>query len=605
MLLLFPSTAFAQAVGAGAFLRQDPSARAAALAGASGGLVDDSSAVLVNPAALTRVAKPEVGATRATLFEDTGYDVLTTAFPTKRWGHFGAAFFRESSGGFEGRAGPNDAPTAFTIEHSAFFLAWGYSPLLPWEERKEDAPRMLSVGLAAKSVRESVAAASGSGFGLDAAALLKPREDVSIGVRVENLMAPKPSLGSTSAPYARAVEISPAYTRRLGRDLRATFAARVAKVQDEGLSASGGVELQYGRLAALRVGAQEKGPSTGFGVGWGNTRVDYAALLHDLGVAHAISLTQRFGQTREEIEETIRRGISRLSRADGARLARAYVQKAERELEESRPSEARRSLEAAVLLDPGNEEISQKLHKADAMFEESLRRQTVERLASLAQQQGEQGNLLAARQYWRSVLDLDPEHGGARRELERIDGALSLEEKARAEGLRQAQKANDIALALAGAATYLARGQLRSAGIEAEKVRARYPDNPQVRDFIAQAKAQLSAFTAARLAEADKAAAAGDHAGALAALQAARREDPDNKEIAARAEAVRADVRGSLSAEARKQAEQLYYRAVEQYLKGSYPAAGALADEVLKLDPSSEAARALKEKVEAAQRYSR
>ncbi|MEK7383575.1 MAG: hypothetical protein AAB262_09870, partial [Elusimicrobiota bacterium] len=91
----------------------------------------------------------------------------------------------------------------------------------------------------------------------------------------------------------------------------------------------------------------------------------------------------------------------------------------------------------------------------------------------------------------------------------------------------------------------------------------------------------------------------------LAELQAARREDPENPEVARLEAAAQAELRRTLPAESRKQAEQLYYRAVDQYLKGRYDVAGKLADEVLNLDPSSQPARGLKEKVEAAQRYSR
>ena len=89
----------------------------------------------------------------------------------------------------------------------------------------------------------------------------------------------------------------------------------------------------------------------------------------------------------------------------------------------------------------------------------------------------------------------------------------------------------------------------------------------------------------------------------MTALEAARRENPEDADLARRADAARSELRGTVSAADRKQAEQMYYRAVEQYLKGSYDTAGGYVDEVLRLDPSSEAGRALKEKVEAARRY--
>lgn len=598
--------ALAQAAGAGAFLRQEPDARSAALAGATGAASDDAAAVLVNPAALARLAKPEVGATRALLFEDTTFDVLSGAWPTARWGAFGGAYVRQASGGFEARTGPNDAPTNFSVEQSAVLAGWGASPRLPWESA--DAPpesRLLAAGAAVKSVTERVGSASGSSTGVDAGLLLRPRADAAVGVTVADLVAPAPALVGGGMRYERSVELSGALARTLDPEWRLLAVARLRRVENEGTDPAGGVELQYRRLAALRAGARGQGVSTGFGVAFGNTRVDYAVLLHDLGLSHSMTLVQRFGQTREELEETIRRGISRLSRADGARLAKAYLQKAERELGDGRAAEARRDIEAASLLDPENADIAARLKRADAQWEEKLETQTLERLTALARRQEELGNELAARQYWRSVLDLAPQDAAAARAVARIDNALSGEERARAENLRQAEAANEVALALAAAAAFLSRGQMRQARLEAEKILARHRDNAQIRAFLARTGEQIAAFAAARKAEARAAVAARDYARALASLEAARREAPDDEEAAALQASAQAELRRGLPPEARKQAEQLYYRAVDQYLKGRYDAAGGLADEVLRLDPSSEPARTLKDKVEAARRYSR
>jgi len=606
LILAGARPARAQAAGAGAWLRQEPDARSAALAGATGAASADAAAVLVNPAALSRLAKPEVGATRVILFEDTTFDVLSGAWPTSRWGSFGGAYVRQASGGFDGRTGPNDSAASFSVEQSALLAGWGFSPRLSWESA--DAPpesRLLSVGAALKSVTEKIAGASGSSSGLDAGLLVRPRPGLSFGLALGNLLAPAPTLVASGLRYERSVEFSGAYERALAPDWRLLAAARARRVETEGVEPAGGLELDYRRLAFLRLGARSQGPSAGFGISFGNTRADYAVLFHDLGLAHSMTLVQRFGQTREELEETIRRGISKLSRADGARLAKAYVQKAEQELRDGRAAEARRDLEAASLLDPENAGIAAKLKRADEQWEEALKKQTVQRLSDLARRQEEQGNMLAARQYWKSVLDLEPADPEATRSAARVDNALSGEERARAESLRQAEAANEIALALAGAATYLSRGALRRARLEADKIRQRHPDNLQIKNFLAQTDKQIAAFVAARKVEAKDAAAARDYAKALAALEAARREAPDDAELAGLQASAQEELRRGLSSDARKQAEQLYYRAVDQYLKGRYDAAGALADEVLKLDPSSEPARALKEKIGAAQRYSK
>ena len=203
------------------------------------------------------------------------------------------------------------------------------------------------------------------------------------------------------------------------------------------------------------------------------------------------------------------------------------------------------------------------------------------------------------------MLELDRNHAEAARELDRIDRDLSVEERTRLEGLRQAQSAGEIALALAQASTFLTRGQLRSALNEAEKARKRFPGNAQISGFIGQVREQARELVKTKLAEADAFVAAGNHSGALRSVESALREVPDEPGLSERAAALRASVQMALTPEKRKEFEQLYYRAVEQYLKGGYQAADALTDELLKIDPSSEPAKTLKDKISAAQRYTR
>ncbi|MEK7382769.1 MAG: hypothetical protein AAB262_05720, partial [Elusimicrobiota bacterium] len=64
LVLVCPAVARAQQTGAGAFLRQDSSARAAAMAGAVTAVSDDASSLLINPAGLARLTKLEISATR-------------------------------------------------------------------------------------------------------------------------------------------------------------------------------------------------------------------------------------------------------------------------------------------------------------------------------------------------------------------------------------------------------------------------------------------------------------------------------------------------------------------------------------------------------------
>lgn len=598
--------ALGQAGQAGAFLRQEASARGAALGGALAGAADDTSALSWNPAGLSRLIKPEIQATHVLLFEDTAYDFISAGFATKRWGGLAVGYVRQSSGGFERRASPNDPAVSFAIIQSAVAAGWGRAFQLPLAGKLPliTNPKPLELGLSVKSVRESIDTFSASGNGLDLGLTFRPQERLAVGLHIQNLIAPSLTFVSQPIAYPRVVSVAPALLWPLSPDWRSLFALKVSKAEQENAVASGGVEMQYRRLAALRVGVQEKGISSGAGVRFGNTQLDYAALLHELGVSHQVTFIQRFGQTREELEETIRRGIQALTKSEGVRLSKAYLQKAEAELREERTSEALRHFEAALLLDPDNMETRERIRRISARWEESVRRQMVERTADLARQQRAQGNLLASRQYWKGALELEPRHPEAKAELEAIDKALSREEQEKLDSLRRAQADNEVRQSLAVAGAFQSRGQFRQAKAEAEKAARRFPDSAELAELIRKLRAQLQAFVAEKSAEADRLIEDRDLEGALRAVEEGLREEPGKARLEEKALSLRQSLRKTLTPEERRNIERLYYRAVEQYLKGNFEAANELAKEVMRQDPSSEAARRLKERVEAALRYS-
>lgn len=557
--------AAAQAGQAGAFLRQESGARGAALGGALTAVADDAGAISWNPAGLSRLVKPEVGATHVTLFEDTSYDFISAGLGT-HWGGFAASYTRQSSGGFERRNGPNDAATGFSISQSAFMLGWGAALPLPkiggfnWINNSSP----LSLGLAVKTVRETIDQVSPSAGGADVGLLFQPGDHFMFGVSIQNLIAPEMTFVSQSVRYPRAVDISPALLLRLSPEWATLLTVKLSKIENESLAASGGVELGWRRYAALRLGYQQKGLSTGVGVRLGNSRFDYAALLHDLGVSHQVSFTQRFGQTKEELEETIRRGISALTREEGVRLGKAYLRKAESEITENKVPEALRDLEAASLLDPENRDIRERISHVSTQWDEALSREMERRKAMQARQEVETS-----------------------------------------QKLRQAEAESKIQQTLLLANSYLAQGLFRSAKLEVEKTGREYPDNAELRAFLDKLRQGLQKYSAAQEAEAERLSDSKDYTGALRVLENALRQDPDNAALSQKTVQLRAMMTQQVTPQTRKNIEQLYYRAVEQYLKGDYQSASKLADAVMKLDPGSESARNLKDKIDAALRYTK
>lgn len=579
---------------AGDFLTQETGARGAALGGAMTALTDDTMSLQWNPAGLASLTKPEISASHITLFEDTAYDFVAAGMNTRKLGGFAAAFVRQGSSGFERRNSPNDAPTGFSIVDSAYLFGWGFS-----------LPKGVDVGVTFKSVKEKIDTTSAGGNGADLGAVLRPLKGLRLGLRMANALAPKLRFVSEPVAYARALEASPAYTFAGGKGWTTTLALKLAKADGQSLAASGGAELAYGALAALRLGMSDKGLATGAGLTLGNSRFDYAALLHELGVSHMVTFVQRFGHTSEEREARIRQGISELSRAEGVRLARVYLAKADEELRTERTQDALRDLEAASLLDPADEGIREKIRSVSERWDHSLRRQMTERTATLARQQQAQGNLLAARQYWQSALELDPGSNEAVASIEEIDRTLSKEQRAKLDELRLAQSVNEQQQLLMVATSHLAQDRYRQARLDAEKAAARFPQAPEFPGFLLRVRRQVEEFVTLKLAEADRTAAAGNVAESVRIVESALREDPGNSRLTERALALRAQLQRAATPESRKQLEQMYYRAVEAYLKGDLATSGELAKEVYRLDPTFEGARTLRDKIEAAQRFSK
>jgi tetratricopeptide (TPR) repeat protein len=605
-MLLAAGVCAASAGGeAGAFLRQDAGARGAALGGAGTAVADDAGSLLWDPAGLARLTKPEVQFTHAALFEDTAMDFAAAAVPLKRWGTLGAGYLRQSSGGFERRGTPNDAPATFSISQNALLAGWGASWALPAALRPAwvTSPKPLETGLTAVYVKESIDQASASGTGIDLGLNFKPQEAWSVALAVHNLIAPKLTYVSEPVSYPKVVDLAPAYLWQAAEGWAVLSTLRLRSVSGEGLSAAGGVELQRGKFAALRLGANADGFAAGAGLRLGNSRFDYTARIQDLGVSHLVTFTQRFGRTREEIEETIRKGISELTRSEGVRLAKAYLEKAETEVKEERIADALRDFEAAALLDPENGAIRRRIDEVSSSWDETMRRQMVARTAAQARLQFEQGNFLASRQFWKTVLEMDPAHGEAAAALSKIDQVLSRDERARLDDLRRAQSDTEVRQAMAVAQTYRERGSLRAARLEAEKASARFPGEGAILALLAQVRQEIADFSARKISESERLAGSGDYAGALKAVEAALREEPGDLKLSEKAVLLRGQIQKSVTPEERKRIEQLYYRAVEQYLRGDYATAAKLAAEVLDRDPSYDAGRVLKDKIEAAQRY--
>ncbi|MFA5139709.1 MAG: hypothetical protein WC728_10795 [Elusimicrobiota bacterium] len=568
MLCTFPHAwAGGDAGHAGSFLRQEADARGAAMAGAVTAVADDSTALYWNPAGLSRLLKPEVQGTHITLFQDTQFDFASGALAT-RWGTFAAGILRQNSGDFERRATPFDQGTSFSISQTAFMGGWGMALPLPFKPAWVSRDRPLEVGVSVKNVRETIDTYSASGSGADLGFGFRPSSSIFLGAAIQNVWAPELTFVRRPVSYPRTLDVSPAYLLRLSDELAALLAVRVSKTDGRGIVPSGGAELSYRDFACLRVGDGEKGVSTGFGLRLGNSSFDYAVLMHELGLSHIFSFTQRFGHTQAELEASIRKGIRKLNRGEAQRLAKAYVRSAELKLKQDDLTGAVRDLEVAGLWDPDDPDIPQRIAQTQSRMDGLLRERLVESTAAMAREEFAKGNTLASRQYWRAVLETAPDHAEAKERLSAIDRQLSAEERSALESMRVKQLELARGQTLDNAEALLKKGQSRQAVALLEQALLRDPEHSKARALLEEARAAVKA---------------------AAEAEAARAKAPAPEKVA-------------LSDEQRRNMERLYYRAVEFYLNGRYAEARALVDQVMAIDPASDSALKLRDKVDAALR---
>lgn len=597
-LSIFPLGAAAQPDGGlpGSFSRQGAGARALGLAGSFAGIADDASAIYWNPAGLSLLAKPELTVNHIALFGGTSNDFIGYGMPLKSFGAIGAGYLGQASGNFQKRKNPFDAPSAFSITNSMLQLGWAL--MIPAIQTRS-IPGRISVGFGIKNIVQKIETASGSGSGADAGLLYRNGKGFSLGVVVQNIMRPSVTLVSKAVSFPQVIDVAPAYTRAIGKDFKAALTARSNYYGDRFHPAAGS-ELWYRNKFAVRAGLEARGISLGFGAQLANYQFDYAVLLHEIAASHMISFSLKFGMTGPERAEEIRRGMKRLDQEEAKRLARSYYLEGLNLEKDGNLAAAIGNLEKSDLLDPSNKQVEGKLEELKAEAASQFSRQLAESSVILARQQYQQGNILISLEYWKAALQIDPANEEARQAIETIKSRLGGQEQ---EMLARAQKEIiDVQVS-----QFLARAQgLREQGLLAEAVaetkKALDVDggNERAKTLLAELDlatlekvAQLSAQAA--LEEEKK-----DFKASVAAYQAILQMAPAAPGISEKLKAAKTAVYVKVKPEMKKEAERLYYAAVDQYLKKQYQESSKTLSRIFELDPGNEGALKLRAKVEAA-----
>jgi len=298
--LIAGSASSASAAAAGGesfdFLLMDGGARASSLGGAYTSLASNSAALFYNPAGLGLVKAHEISLMHNKYVE--GLSQQQAAFASKSG--FGASLNYLDFGGIERTTLSRPDGTLGTFGLSDLALGAGYGRAF-FEES-------LSLGLGGKYLRESVDGLSVSGYALDVGgmAAVQSIPGLSFGLAALN-MGPEVRFSAQKEKLPLTVRGGASYRFAAG-GTQNTFALDLFKVRSDKVRAGAGVESVLGQRLALRAGycgGNDAGLGIVGGAGflWQAMSVDYAFVpFGDLGFAHRLSLTFRWGREESEAD---------------------------------------------------------------------------------------------------------------------------------------------------------------------------------------------------------------------------------------------------------------------------------------------------------------
>ncbi|MFH1784518.1 MAG: PorV/PorQ family protein [bacterium] len=279
---------------AGSYLAWGAGARSLGMGKAYVGLSDDASSVYWNAAGMTQVESREMTALYSVLWEKTNYSFLSYTQPlvvkNRNYGNIGIAMVNLSSTGFDKRDIYNNEQGTAGLSEMAGIVS--YAKKLTKE---------ISAGASVKVASQRIDTYSDTGYGLDLGLLYKARSQsrllkpLTVGLSVQNLIAPQIKLKSETDTFPRAVRAGLAY-RFFNQSLITAIDAD--KTENRSVKMHYGVEFSPNELLAIRAGLDETEITAGFGVNVAGFGLDYAFSYHDAWKGHEdLGNSHRFGMT--------------------------------------------------------------------------------------------------------------------------------------------------------------------------------------------------------------------------------------------------------------------------------------------------------------------
>lgn len=278
--LVLPSQVYGSGSGttAASFLKIAVGARATAMGEAFSAVVNDTTSLYWNPAALVQVKDREFSATYNQWFAEIYQGYLGAALPV--WGGTAALGVNYvNMGKMEGRDEWGEPSGEFSAFDRQVSVGYG----------NQISPR-LGVGLAVGLIESNIADDLKSAYSGNLGILFSLSESVSLALVGQNIGT---SLGSDSLPF----------TIRGGAAIKSgslILAADLVNPSDEPVYYCTGLEWWLGKMLALRLGYRSNrsigsGITAGLGIHKGKVRFDYAYVPYgELGTTQRVSLSFKF-----------------------------------------------------------------------------------------------------------------------------------------------------------------------------------------------------------------------------------------------------------------------------------------------------------------------
>ena len=358
------------------------SAKAFGLGRAYVAIADDPAAVFWNPAGLEYIPRMSLSLFHSSLIAGAAYDFIGFVYPTLQFGTVGLGYARVGSG--------SDIPVVNEFNIQQGTASYDVSEL--YISYAKQLPYSVTGGLTFKFHRQqfSFNNAVSSGIGLDAGIMVHPPweaalfQDLTIGVRIQNLVKPQLKLGSVSEELPQEVRLGVAKSFPVGLAGRFTFSLDYSKPELGPTRIHAGSEYQVRNLGTIRLGYDQSNLAFGAGIKYRFMEIDYAygnlSYQGDFSPSHRFSIKFNLSKTRQELIQLAeaerkrreRELVERTKAEEKARRIKEHLERGQQYLQEKRLFDAYAEFQQVIVEDPFHKVAKTMLDSTNRLIQRSL-----------------------------------------------------------------------------------------------------------------------------------------------------------------------------------------------------------------------------------------